>query len=1144
MIVFTMPRSSFGVWYVLSLYITAVILPATVRGQVSPAESESRLKPAPGLEATLWASEPMLVNPTNIDIDSRGRVWVTEGLNYRLTRGGNARFQRVDESDKIKILEDTDGDGKADKMTVFADRIFPVPMGIAIEEHYGKDGKYTGCRVFVGNSPDLLVLEDTDGDDRADKRYPLLSGFGGIDSDHGVHGMVLGLDGKLYFTQGDGCCSVQKDKSERQQNFDVIDKSGRHVSSDQLANTMRANRDGTEFEVVCDRQRNNYETCLNSFGNIFTSDNDDDGNRGCRVIWAMDGGHYGYHTPGSPRHWGEDVPGNVPKLVGTGNGSPAGIMVYEGTLLPEEYFGSVLEVDAGTRQVNFFPLTRKGASFRTEYKVFLSSDDPWFRPIDACTAPDGSVFVADWYDAGVGGHAFSDQTTGRIFRVASKGKKSQRVKVDFATTPGLIAALKSPTIATQDAARRCLIERKSIPVFRYLRATLELDQPAHGKPHERARALWVLRGMVNDDWIIQNALKDADPRIREQVVRMLGRDCRDNGKVVYTKPETKQPAAAIAHLRALLAMVDDPDPGVRRELILALRNVPTDKVGNALKKLAASWDGQDRWYLEALGLALEKRESSSLSSLFDGSLYGDLNLERSGTDGKVALPPYFPVDRNEAFIAAGTPDERVSPLSKYLGLAWRIHTHEVLPLLRQLVHHLRAPELQQAADDILRQIRSPAASALVAEMIDTAKEPNRRRELLSILARGLEGQGREAKDHETVRKVTLAALLDPQTLSEGIAIVSACRDARYDDVLQAVTKDEKLPEEQRVAAVQALGEIHGPAIHYLDSLIAATSGKPSSSPIANAAVRTIPQIYDARTKLTELVSTRDFPLGLRREALRALTEQQDGGQRILRLARDGKLPDDLKTEAVTLLITHRDRQIRDQAAKFLPMPRIADGRVLPPVGQLLRRNGDPDKGRAVFFRTGQTSCASCHRVQGQGQWVGPDLSTIGTKYGKDELLRSILNPSAAIGYSFRSLVLALTDGRTITGLAVEDSPDRLVIKTADGQRITIKPGDIEDRKTSEVSLMPEGLAQTTSDQQLVDLLAYLSTLRKPVSIAGQYHVIGPLTEPGGEPAINPDTKIDLGATVRGPRQQVLAWRRLDANAEGLVDLTARVGGDS
>ncbi len=249
-------------WAALELAGLGVSRPISIYAQVSPEKSAGLIKPAQGLEATLWASEPLLVNPTNIDVDSRGRVWVAEGLNYRLTRGGNKRFHRIEEADRIKILEDTDGDGKADKVTVFADRIFPVPMGIAVEEHHDKAGKYTGCRVFVGNSPDLLVLEDTDGDDKADKRYPLLTGFGGIDSDHGVHGMVLGLDGKLYFTHGDGCCSVQQDHSERAQNFNVVDKSGRHVSSDQLAHTLRANRDGTQFEIICDRQRNNYETSL------------------------------------------------------------------------------------------------------------------------------------------------------------------------------------------------------------------------------------------------------------------------------------------------------------------------------------------------------------------------------------------------------------------------------------------------------------------------------------------------------------------------------------------------------------------------------------------------------------------------------------------------------------------------------------------------------------------------------------------------------------------------------------------------------------------------------------------------------------------------------------------------------------------
>ncbi len=283
---------------------------------------------------------------------------------------------------------------------------------------------------------------------------------------------------------------------------------------------------------------------------------------------------------------------------------------------------------------------------------------------------------------------------------------------------------------------------------------------------------------------------------------MLGRDCRENGKVEYTKPEARRPPPALAHLGVLLPRAEDPDPGVRRELALAVRNLPTEKVGNALRKLSASWDGQDRWYLEALGLALEKRESSFLSNLFDGSLYGPLDPERSGFDARVALPPFFPVDRNEAFVAAGTPDQRASALSKYLGLAWRVHSNEVVPLLRKVVPYLGAPELQQAADDILRQLKSPGAAVLVAEMIDKAGEPARKRELLAVLSRILDGQWRGAKDHESVEKVILAALLDPRTRAQGIAIVAASRDARYDDVLQSIAMDEKIPEQDRVESIR------------------------------------------------------------------------------------------------------------------------------------------------------------------------------------------------------------------------------------------------------------------------------------------------------------------------------------------------------
>jgi hypothetical protein len=140
--------------------------------------------------------------------------------------------------------------------------------------------------------------------------------------------------------------------------------------------------------------------------------------------------------------------------------------------------------------------------------------------------------------------------------------------------------------------------------------------------------------------------------------------------------------------------------------------------------------------------------------------------------------------------------------------------------------------------------------------------------------------------------------------------------------------------------------------------------------------------------------------------------------------------------------------------------------------------------------------------------------------------------------------LALADGRAITGLPVEETPERLVVKTAEGQRITLDPRAIEDRRTSDLSLMPEGLAGTMTAQELVDLLAYLASLSKPVSIVGQYHAVGPVSEPNGTPLVDSESKLDLRTPVADGRGHQVAWRRLTANAEGQADFAPLMAGDS
>ena len=258
-----------------------------VSGQQTPEKTLASLKAAPGLELTLFAAEPMFSNPTNLTVDERGRVWVLEGVNYRRQSRKQPDFRPA--GDRIVILEDTDQDGKSDKVKVFDQNPdIRVPLGIAV----------LGDKVFVSQAPDLIVYTK-DANDNIIKKEVLLTGWGGPDHDHGLHAVVFGPDGKYYFNQGNT-------------GYDVTDKSGKRVVSEVSgANVeprpgyfqgivLRMNPDGTNMEVVAQNFRNPYEVAVDSFGNIVQTDNDDDGNAMTRFNYVMEGGNYGYRGPLAP----------------------------------------------------------------------------------------------------------------------------------------------------------------------------------------------------------------------------------------------------------------------------------------------------------------------------------------------------------------------------------------------------------------------------------------------------------------------------------------------------------------------------------------------------------------------------------------------------------------------------------------------------------------------------------------------------------------------------------------------------------------------------------------------------------------------------------------------------------------------------
>ena len=1053
-----------------------VICSTPVLSQESPEESLRSLDPAEGLEVSLWASEPMVNNPTSMDIDSRGRVWIAEGLNYRMKQRQFDTLQRVDGADRIKILSDTDGDGKADRVTVFADNIFPVPLGLAVEE-IRDNGKQTGTRVYVGNSPDLLVLEDNDGDDKADVRYALLTGFRGIDSDHGLHGMTFGPDGKLYFTVGDARYGADRVQA-RERTFDVTDKSGRRLSASNFGTTLRVNRDGTQLEVLSSGHRNNYEAAVDSFGNVFASDNDDDGNRGCRMFWVMDGGKYGYQHPDSSRHWAEELPGIIPKLVGTGNGAPGGLTVYEGDMLPERYFGAVLQIDSGTHQVNSHPLQRHGAGFRSDYNVLLKGHDAWFRPVDLSVAPDGSVFVCDWYDAGVGGNRFSDQTTGRIYRISAI---SDRHGSTNSGDSRAIEGLQSPNQTTRLAARRLLLAKGAGARTELL----ELFQ--NGRANNRARALHVLYDLPGtgiEDTIA--ALSDADAQIRETALQLLVRDATREF-VVSPAPATSAEPPASGLLNHILPLANDEDAGVRRALLMALRNLPTRETGAALLTMAGSWDGQDRYYLEALRAALINRDSRFVQQLFD--TLANQAIESGWNAADIAVPPYYPTGTNDAFLRPADQLPPSNAASRVIGLAWVLQRTESLPALKRILQKNHSPSVERAAAIALAGIEDRAAGELLLQrFFVNAVDDDHKRDLLGRLGEGVSGVWSGLRQEASLQNVFAAALQDQALQTAAIQAIARAGLTEFGDRLINLAQDESNDDIVRAAAISSLGEMKHESVRKLATeLVDHTKGAQSGGVIALSALDAIHALVGdgVQESLTKMMIDSSMPLDVRRRALQIVTTSAIGVDRVLSLHRDGLFPADLLSELSFLLHNHADRRIRDMAKNELPFRSGDGGKKIHDVQAVLALQGDAIRGRELFANHKEAACARCHRVTGEGALVGPDLASIGTKYGDKELLYHIQYPSGAINYNFVARVFLLKDGRLLNGLVVDRKDGRIVLGIATGKYITFAAGDVEVEFPQTVSLMAEGLVAGLTEQQLCDLIEYLLTLRQGDAIRAQ-----------------------------------------------------------
>ncbi len=620
------------------------------------------------LEITVWASSPLLKNPTNMDTDQYGRIWVAEGVNYR------TQSKRQPEGDRIVVLEDTDGDGKADKSWTFVQEPFLLaPMGICVIDN----------KVIVSMTPDLIVYTDVNRngkfDPGVDKREVLLSGFNGRIHDHSLHSVTVGPDGQWYWNAGNSGAQFT-DKSGKtfrvgsaydpyygRSNPGDLGWNPREIAGSKSDDgfvwiggfAARMNPDGSRVRIIGHNFRNSYEQTVSSFGDVFQNDNDDP--PACRVAFLPEGGNAGFCSADGKRtwqadrrpgqtvptaQWRQEDPGTMPPGDVYGGGSPTGIAYVENSALGTNHQGLLLSCEPGRNTVfGYFPKP-DGAGFKLERFDFLTSNKEGkfvgsdfiggsttvtrelhtlFRPSDVMVGADGAIYVADWFDPRVGGHATMDDTLGgTIYRIAPKGFKPTVPKVDLTTPEGAVAALKSPAVNVRGAAFYAVKEHGA-------KAQAALDKLVKDEnPHFRARAIWLLSHLPRAKARLLQLMEDKDDNIRLATFRAI-RQLEDRTGSGLPHPFEGDMRGAGTndgpwYSWQSVKVWTDPSAAVRREAALGLRDVVWQTMGagrnfytqeaqQAFITLAQRFDGRDRAYLDALGLAVRGREATAYNLL-------------------------------------------------------------------------------------------------------------------------------------------------------------------------------------------------------------------------------------------------------------------------------------------------------------------------------------------------------------------------------------------------------------------------------------------------------------------------------------------------------------------------------------------------
>lgn len=1032
-----------------------------------------------GVRVEIVAEEPAVVNPVGLAFADDGTPYVLEWriakesehttyeVKFRDGTTGIVNRMKKSERDQLKTLADTNGDGNYDQATVIMDDL-EIPSSLLLHDGW----------VYL-SSLGHITRRRPDGKGGWEEQE-LVRGLCGFHH-HQASGMTISPDGWLYITSGDDDNRGEGSDGSRA----VVLRTGV---------VLRCRPDGTQLHEVARGFRNPYrDVAFDHLGNVFHVDNDqEDGSKfqGVRLMHVAEGADYGWRLAGGTICCRTDFdrgsvfgerPGRLPSMLKTGRGSPAGLLIYQGTAFPEFFRGLLIYPDVFRKSVRAYRVERAGSTFTiTEQFELMKSDDGLFRPCHAVQGPDGAIYIADWRtDSGGAGRLWGDGKHGRIYRLTWGGTPEAPAiarqpmdswqKIAKLTDDELWKQLDTPDYEVRRRVQRELLVRgKSNPKaccekFSAVALDTKRSEPARAMAAAALCDFW--RGSESNlaerkaREVLVTLLADSSFELRRLAAELIGRNA--------TVAKTIQYTAA-----GLTDRLSDPNPAVRRAAGMSLGQVwtsNTDRRGDGLGddgsnqlrviRLLQSWrkaDPSDPYLRDGLFRGAEQMPGALVSVLTNWAESPDPELREAGIAGLECLRVREAIAAYDKLLAADnqlTSDQRIRLLVAYRQIQVEPPV-DATPVGDWLVAHPDAdPAVKLAALETLAKVGGAHAEKTLPVVL-----------------------GLVASDDPTMRLAAIRVVGDNHLVGASARLVELLKDSSRDLA-------------ERQAAVAALGKLRQESLPW--------GGKtpPGVETVLDPLFALLDEdgAADIRADLVQMLAAVDFgrarpvaeklldsdDAGCVRAAITALGANADTAEALGERFAAGKVDRQFLPQVAAALKQHLEK---DHSGKLAPLlAKVYKGSLLGSaeaadaarVESLVTTTGDPAAGRAVFLNLQKGQCVTCHKLEGTGGQVGPDLSKVWETQSVAKLLEALLDPSKEIKEGYAAFTATTNAGQVYTGLKISANEREVVLRDAQGKDITIPADEIDELVESRTSLMPEGVVAQLSFQEFIDLVSFL-----------------------------------------------------------------------